>query len=174
MLEFQDGFSCTQSELQLAREELIISRGERRDLQEELRATMNDLNNKEAQLDAARQEVSKGKGLLETVRLEFSEAVNSSERLGEECRGLRADLLQRIDLVAQRDEAIRQLRDQAGAQWASGWLAFQQKAARTYSDLDFDFDLPSDGEAEESLDTSESPEPSTPAEAPSRSSSSDA
>ena len=70
---------------------------------------------------------------------------------------MRADLLQQTDLVAQRDEAIRQLRDQAGAQWASGWLAFQQKAARTYSDLDFDFDLPSDGEAEESLDASESP-----------------
>ena len=134
---------------------------------------MNDLTNKEAQLDAARREVSKSKALLETVRIEFSEAVNSSERLGEECRGLRADLLQQTDLVAQRDEAIRQLRDQAGAQWASGWLAFQQKAARTYSDLDFDFDLPSDGEAEESLDASESPEPSTPAESPSRSSSSD-
>ena len=134
---------------------------------------MNDLTNKEAQLDAAHREVSKSKALLETVSIEFSEAVNSSERLGEECRGLRADLLQQTDLVAQRDEAIRQLRDQAGAQWASGWLAFQQKAARTYSDLDFDFDLPSDGEAEESLDTNESPEPSTPAESPSRSSSSD-
>ena len=112
--------------------------------------------------------------MLETVRLEYSEAANSSERLGEECRGLRADLLQQIDIVAQRDEAVRQLRDQAGAQWASGWLAFQQKATRMYSDLDFDFDLPSDGEAEESLDTNESPEPSTPAEASSRSSSSDA
>ena len=56
-------------------------------------------------------------------------------------------------MVAQRDEVIRQLRDQAGAQWASGWLAFQQKASRTYSDLDFDFDLPSDGEAEESFGT---------------------
>ena len=148
-------------------------RGERRDLQAELRAITNDLNNKEAQLEAARQEVSKSKMLLATVRYEHFEAAHSSERLSEECRGLRADLLQQIDTVAQRDEAIRQLRNQAGAQWASGWLAFQQKATRVYSDLDFDFDLPSDGEAEESFGTNESPEPSTPAEAPSRSSSTD-
>ena len=139
----------------------------------ELRAITNDLNNKEAQLEAARQEVSKSKMLLATARHEHSEAAHSSERLSEECRGLRADLLQQIDTVAQRDEAIRQLRNQAGAQWASGWLAFQQKATRVYSDLDFDFDLPSDGEAEESFGTNESPEPSTPAEAPSRSSSTD-
>ena len=52
--------------------------------------------------------------------------------------------------------------------------SLSNKGTRVYSDLDFDFDLPSDGEAEESLDTNESPEPCTPAEAPSRSSSSDA
>ena len=66
---------------------------------------------------------------------------------------------------------IRQLRDQTGAQWASGWLAFQQKASRTYSDLDFDFDLPSDGEAEESFGTNKSPELNAHVEAPSHSSS---
>ena len=131
------------------------------------------MNNKEAQLEAALREVSEGKTLLETVRRESSEAADSSERLSEECRGLRADLHQQVDMVAQRDEVIRQLRDQADAQWASRWLAFQQKAARTYSGLDFDFDLPSDGEAEESFGTNESPEPSTRAEAPSRSSSSE-
>ena len=54
--------------------------------------------------------------LLETARREYSEAANSSERLSEECHGLRADLLQQIDMVAQRDEVIKQLRDQAGAQ----------------------------------------------------------
>ena len=171
LVEFQDGFSCTQSELQLAREELVVSRGERRDLQAELRAIRNDLNSKEAQLEAARQEVSKSKMLLDTARHEHSEAAHSSERLSEECRGLRADLLQQVDTVAQRDDVIRQLRNQAGAQWASGWLAFQQKATRVYPDLDFDFDLPSDGGAEESFGTNESSEPSTPAEAPSDSSS---
>ena len=86
---------------------------------------------------------------------------------------MRADLLQQVDVAAQRDEVIRQLRDQAGAQWASGWLTFQQKATRTYSNLDFDFDLPSDGEGEESFSTNESPEPSAHAEAPSHSSSSE-
>ena len=157
----------------MTREELIISQGERQDLQAELRASTNDLNNKEAQLEVARKEVSENKVLLETARREYSEAANSLERLGEECHGLRADLLQQSDMVTQRDEVIRQLRDQAGAQWASGWLAFQQKATCAYPDLDFDFDVPSDGEAEESFDTNESPEPSAPTEAPSHSSSSE-
>ena len=111
--------------------------------------------------------------LLEAARRESFEAVNLSGRLSEECRGLRTDLHQQVSMVAQRDEVIRQLRDQAGAQWASGWLAFQQKAIRAYSDLDFNFDLPSDEEAEESFDTNESQEPGTPAKAPSHSSSSE-
>ena len=111
--------------------------------------------------------------LLETARRESSEAANLTGWISEQFRGLRADLHQQNSMVAQRDEVIRQLRDQAGAQWASGWLAFQQKAARTYSGLDFDFDFPSDGEAEESFGTNESPEPSTRVEAPSRSSSSE-
>ena len=84
---------------------------------------------------------------------------------------MRADLHQLVSVITQRDEVIRQLRDQAGAQWASGWLAFQWKAIRTYSNLDFNFDLSSDEEAEESSD---SREPGTPAEVPSHSSSYDA
>ena len=112
--------------------------------------------------------------LLEAARRESSEAVNLSERLGEECRGLRADLHQQVSVVAQRDEVIKQLRDQVSAQWASGWLAFQRKAIQVYSGLDFNFDLPSDEEAEGSSDTSYSQEPGTPAKAPSHSSSSDA
>ena len=78
----------------------MVSRGERRDLQAELRAIRNDLNSKEAQLEAARQEVSKSKMLLDTARHEHSEAAHSSERLSEECRGLRADFLQQVDTVA--------------------------------------------------------------------------
>ena len=38
--------------------------------------------------------------------------MNSAERLTEECRGLRGDLHQQINLVAQRDEVIGRLRDQ--------------------------------------------------------------
>ena len=48
--------------------------------------------------------------LLEAARRESSEAANLAERLNEECRGLRADLHQRVSLTAQRDEVIRQLR----------------------------------------------------------------
>ena len=149
----------------MVREELITSRGE-------LRAVNGDLNDKETQLEAARREAFEGKVLLETARRESSEAINLAERLNEECCGLRADLHQRVSLVAQRDEDIRQLRDQASAQWASRWLAFQQKAVHAYSDLDFNFDLPSDEEAEESFSTNYSQEPGTPAVVHSPSSSS--
>ena len=156
----------------MVREELITSRGELLDLQGELRAINGDLNDKETQLEAARREASEGKVLLETACCESSEAVNLAELLNEECRRLRVDLHQRVSLVAQRDEVIRQLRDQANAQWAFGWLAFQQKAIHAYSNLDFNFDLPSDKEAEESFSTNYSQEPGTPAEAHSPSSSS--
>ena len=171
LVEAREGLKSAQCELQLVREELITSRGEQRDLQAELRAVNGDLNDKETQLEAARREASEGKVLLETARRESSEAVNLSGRLSEECRGLRTDLHQQVSMVAQRDEVIRQLRDHASAQWASGWLSFQRKAIRTYSDMDFNFDLPSDEEAEESSD---SQKPGTPAEVPSHSSSSDA
>ena len=77
-------------------------------------------------------------------------------------------------MVAQMDEVIRQLRDRAGAQWASRWLAFQRKSIHAYPDLDFNFDLPSDEEAEESSGTNYSQERDTPDVAPSHSSSSDA
>ena len=73
-------------------------------------------------------------------------------------------------MVAQRDEVIGRLRDQASAQWASGWLAFQQKAASVYPGLDFNFDLPGDEEAEESFSANYSEVPGTPAEAHSPSS----
>ena len=103
--------------------------------------------------------------LLDGARREPSEAVKLAERLNEECHGLSVDLHQQIALVAQRDEVIGRLRDQASAQGASGWLAFQQKAANVYPDLDFNFDLFSDEEAEESFSANYSQEPGTPAEA---------
>ena len=125
--EDREGLKSAECELLTVREELITSRGELRDLQMELRAVNGDLNDKKAQLEAARREASECKVLLEAARRESSEAANLAERLNEECHGLRADLHQRVSLTAQRDEVIRQLRDQAGAQWASGWLAFQRK-----------------------------------------------
>ena len=171
LVETREGLQSAQSELQLVREELITSRGEQRDLQAELRAVTGGLNEVEKQLEISHREVLEGKVLLETARHESYEAINSSGRLSEECRRLRTKLYQRDNMIAQRDEVIRQLRDQAGAQWAFGWLAFQGKAIHAYSNLDFNFDLPSDEEAEESSD---SREPGSPAGVPSPSSSSDA
>ena len=164
LVEAQEGLASVQCELQLVREELVTSQGELRDLQTELCVANAYLIEKETQLEVARREASEGKVLLETVRRESSEAGNSLERLSEECRGLRADLHQQVSMVAQRDEVIRQLRDQAGAQWASGWLAFQRKAVLAYPDLDFNFDLPSDEEADESTSANYSQGPGTPVE----------
>ena len=156
LAETRDGLQSTQYELQMVRDELVTSWGELRKSKEELRAANGDLRDKVALLDVARREAS--------------EAVNLAERLNEECRGLRGDLHQQMTLVAQRDEVIGRLRDQASAQWASGWLSFQQKAADVYSGLDFNFDLPSDEEAEESFSANYSQESGTPAEAHSPSS----
>ena len=75
------------------------------------------------------------------------------------------DLHQQVTLVAQRDEVIGRLRDEACTQWASRWLAFQRKAANVYPGLDFNFDIPSNEEAEESLSTNYFGEPDTPTEA---------
>ena len=143
LVETRDGLQSAQYELQMVREELITSRGELRESQEELRAVNDNLCDKVAQLDVARREASEVRALLDVTCRKASEAINSAERLNEECRGLRGDLHQQITLVAQMDEVIGRLRDQASAQWASRWLAFQQKAVNIYSDLDFNFDPPS-------------------------------
>ena len=110
LLEAGDGLQSAQYELQMVRDELLTSQGELMESKEELRAAKDELRDKTTLLDGPRREVF--------------EVVNSAERLTEECRGLRGDLHQQINLVAQRDEVIRRLRDQASTQWASGWLAF--------------------------------------------------
>ena len=56
--------------------------------------------------------------------------MSSIERLTEECHGLRGELQRKETLVVQRDGAITSLSDEACTQWASGWLAFQRKAAK--------------------------------------------
>ena len=135
----------------MVREELITSRGELRESKEELRAVNDELRDKVALVDGARREAS--------------EAANSAKCLDEECGGLWGDLHQKITLVTQRDEVIGRLKDQASAQWASGWLAFQRRAADVYPGLDFNLDLPSDEEAEESFSANYYQESGTPAEA---------
>ena len=140
----------------MVRDELLTSQSELQGSREELRAVRDELRDKTTLLDGARRKAS--------------EATCSAERLDEECRGLRRDLHQQVTLVAQRDEVIGRLRDEACTQWASRWLAFQRKAANVYPSLDFNFDIPSDEEVEESLSADYSREPDTPAEAYSSSS----
>ena len=135
----------------MVRDELLTSQGKLRESKEELRAVKDELRDKMALLNGARREAS--------------EAVNSTERLTEKCRGLRGYLHQQITLVAQRDEVIGRLRDEACTLWASRWLAFQRKAANAYLGLDFNFE-----EAEESFSADYSGEPDTPTEAHSPSS----
>ena len=140
----------------MVRDELLISQGKLQGSKEELLAVKDELRDKTTLLDGARREAS--------------EAINSADHLTEECRGLRGDLHQQVTLVAQRDEVIGRLRDEACTQWASRWLAFQRKAVNVYSGLDFNFDIPSVEEAEESLSAEYSGEPNTPIEGPSPSS----
>ena len=156
LLEARDGLQSAKSELQMIKDELFTSQSELRGSREELDAAIDKMCNKTALLDRARREAF--------------EAISSMERLTEECHGLRGDLYRQETLVVQRDEVIGRLRDETYTQWASGWLAFQRKAANAYPGLDFNFDIPSDEEAEESLSADYFGEPDTPAEAHSPSS----
>ena len=122
-----------------------------------MQSSQNELRNKAALLDGARREAS--------------EAASSIERLTEECHGVQGNLQRQETLVFQKDGAIVSLRDEACTQWASGWLAFQRKAANAYPGLDLNFDIPSDEEAEESFSADYSGEPDTLADARSPSSS---
>ena len=70
----------------MVRDELLISQGELREFKEELHAVKDELRDKSE--------------LLDEVRHEASEAVNSVERLTEECCGLRGDLHHQVTLVA--------------------------------------------------------------------------
>ena len=49
---------------------------------------------------------------------------------------------------------IAELKDEACTQWASGWLAFQRRASRAFSDLEFNIQL-SDEEVEGSASEAE-------------------
>ena len=116
LIETRDGLQTAQYELQTVRDELITSWGELRERQEELRAANGDLCDKVVQLDAVRRKASDVRALLDVARREASEAVNLVDRLNEKYRGLRGGLHQQITLVAQRDEVIGRLKDQASAQ----------------------------------------------------------
>ena len=99
LLKARDGLQSAHYELHMVRDELLTSQGELRESEEELRAVKDEQRDKTTLLDGARREVS--------------EAVNSAERLTEEYCGLRGDLHQQVTLVAQRNEVIGRLRDEA-------------------------------------------------------------
>ena len=156
LLETRDGMQAAQTELQVVRDELQSSQNELRATKEELRAARDELRNRAA--------------LLDEPRREASEAASSIERLTEECHGLRGDLQRQETLVVQKDGAIASLRDEVCTQWASGWLAFQRKAANAYPGLDLNFDIPSNEAVEDSFSVDCPGEPDTPADARSPSS----
>ena len=113
LLESRDELQSTQYELQMVRDELLISQGEPREYKEELRAVKDELHDKTMLLDGTRREAY--------------EAANSAKRLTEECRGLGGDLHQQVTLVAQRDEVIGRLRDEACTHGLLGGLPFRGK-----------------------------------------------
>ena len=51
-------------------------------------------------------------------------------------------------MVNHRDGVIAELRDEACTLWASGWLAFQRRAAKAFPSLDFNFPVPDPDEEE--------------------------
>ena len=108
--------------------------------------------------------------LLDRACCEASEAESSIEHLTDEFHALRGDLHRHEVLLVQRDEAIASLRDEAYTQWATGWLAFQRRAANAYPGLNLNFDIPSDEEAEESFSADCSGDPAATAKARSPSS----
>ena len=57
------------------------------------------------------------------------------------------------------------LRDEAYISWASGWLAFQRRAAKAFPSLDLNFQVPSEEEVEESSSKSEA-DPGTFSDSP--------
>ena len=74
---------------------------------------------------------------VDQVCQEALEAENFVERLTEELDKLRMDLKRQEALVSRMGKVIAELRDEACTQWASGWLAFQRRASRSFPDLEF-------------------------------------
>ena len=51
-------------------------------------------------------------------------------------------------MVGHRDEVITNLKDETCTLWAFGWLAFQRRAVKAFSSLDFNFPIPDPDEEE--------------------------
>ena len=115
----------------------------------------------EDELRLAREELQAVKGnlwakmaALEWARQEALKAGISVEFLTEELGRFRMDLARQEALASQRGEVIAELKDEACTQWASGWLAFQRRASRAFSYLEFNIQL-SDEEVEGSASEAE-------------------
>ena len=162
--EVKDGLQAAQDDLLEAKDWLQAARIELQAVMDELPSSQNELRGTREELRAARDELRNKATLLDGACCEASEAAISVKRLTEECHGLRGDLQRQETLVFHKDGAITSLKDEVCTQWASGWLAFQKKAASAYPGLDFNFDIPSDEEAEGSFSPDYSGEPSTSAE----------
>ena len=122
---------------------------------EGLRVIKDELRVVREEFQAAREELCTKAAALNLARREASEAKSSLKRLAEECNALRGDLQRQEAMVSQRDGVIAELRDEACTLWASGWLAFQRRAAKAFPGLDFNFQVPDEEEAEESVSKDE-------------------
>ena len=116
---------------------------------EGLRVVQDELQVVKEEFQAAKEELCTKAAKLERARREASEAKSSMERLVEECNALREDLQRREAMVSLRDGVIAELRNEACTLWASGWLAFQCRAAKAFPGLDFNFQVPDPDEEEE-------------------------
>ena len=124
---------------------------------EGLRVVEDELRVVKEEFQASREELCSKATALDRAHREASEAESSVERLAEEYSVLRGDLQRWEAMVGHRDGVIAKLKDEACTLWASGWLAFQRKAIKAFSGLDFDFLVPDpdEEEVEESLSKDE-------------------
>ena len=120
---------------------------------EGLRVVEDELRVVKEEFQATREELFTKAAALDRARREASEAESSVERLAEECSMLRGDLQRREGMVGHRDGVIAELKDKACTLWAFRWLAFQCRAVKAFSGLDFNFPVPDpdEEEAEESI-----------------------
>ena len=122
---------------------------------EGLRVVKNELWVVKEEFQASMEELCTKATALDWAHREAFEAESSMERLAEECDALHGDLQRQEAMVSQRDGVIAELRDEACTLWASGWLAFRRRDAKSFPGLDFNFQVPDEEEAEESVSEDE-------------------
>ena len=109
--------------------------------QKDVKVTEDELRLAKKELQDVKDDLWAKMAALERARQEALKAGNFMECLKEELNRLRMDLARQEALANWRGEVIAELKDEVCTQWASGWLAFQRQASRSFPDLEFNIKL---------------------------------